>query len=309
MKNKKLLLSTFLGLLTASGLLAQTSDRAAVSVATAPTMDVDEAVESNSIRDAVVNAIYSALNTHSDKLGESFADDSTEIITEMWIGEIAGTALGIRQQLITEDGTVDYSKLPGLISQAIGPNLILLPQKVSVVAQEQVKALQDIILEEMEAADINMSKKDQEELASVMATEIINGAIYAFAMSFKGPSMATVAMHEGYKGMKIMVIELTKLKKQYAKMSLDQKSIITKLKSQVKETKPEFRLTKQRLEKELAMAQEHKKYVDTIHTALAIKLGVINGADWVANSKWTWLLRFTAKNSAKLGYKTVRLFV
>ncbi|OGB97630.1 hypothetical protein A3F06_03815 [candidate division TM6 bacterium RIFCSPHIGHO2_12_FULL_36_22] len=308
MKNKKLFLSTLLGLLTISGLFAQTADRGNAAVMTS-TEVVAESAEDNSARQAIVNVVYATLNAHSDSLGQTFADDSTEIITEMWIGQLAGTALGIQQQLISDDGTIDYTKLPEMISQFIGSNLILLPQKISEVAQAQVQALQEIILEEMDSAEIDMPKQAQQDLASIMATEIINSTIYAYILSFKGPSMATIALHEGYKGMKVMVTELTKLKNQYAKMSLDQKSIIAKLKRQIKDTKPEFCLTKKKLEKELIIAQEHKKYVNNIHTALAIKLGVINSADWVANSKWTWLLRFTAKNSAKLGYKTIKLFV
>ena len=141
MKNKKLFLSTLLGLLTISGLFAQTADRGNAAVMTS-TEVVAESAEDNSARQAIVNVVYATLNAHSDSLGQTFADDSTEIITEMWIGQLAGTALGIQQQLISDDGTIDYTKLPEMISQFIGSNLILLPQKISEVAQAQVQALQ-----------------------------------------------------------------------------------------------------------------------------------------------------------------------
>ncbi len=260
------------------------------------------------IQETIKDIVYKTLKQHSDALGSTFADNEANIIKELWVGHVAGTALNVQQSLLGEDDSSMYRSIPKAITSYIGTSLSNLPTKLSASMDEQIKVLQTIILQEMEVAKVKLETEEREKLAHTMAIEIINGVVYALITNLGSSHVYTVSASEGYDAMQFMAAELAKLKNQFSELSNEQKVIITELTRKLKEIGPESSPNKQKLEEELKSAQDQKKYLDTVYTALSIKLAIISTADWIASSKLAWPLRFVGKTYANLGYKTMKLF-
>ncbi|MBT4856336.1 hypothetical protein HOM50_00650 [bacterium] len=301
MKNKKILWSLLLALCTVSGLFANTPGSTAVAIeATISNTNDTASEESQSISDFIQLAVTNTLNAHSEEIScEDFAFQESEIIAEMWIGHLLSAGLGVKK-IIDDNGAQS-------IAVYMGANLTMLPQKISESAQEQNKVLQDIIIESLDAAEVLLTTEKKEELAALMATEIITETLYRYSKSLQGPSVIDIAMHEGYKGMQNLIKEINKLNNQFTLISLVQAQNIKNIKVKLRSVNAEYPLSVKKLEDALEATQEYKDYIDSIRTILSIKVNLLSGIDWAANSRWTWAFRFAAKNSAKLAYRGYKL--
>ena len=301
MKNKKILGSLLLVLSTVSGLFANMPGSTAVALeVTANNANTVEYEESKSISDFIQDAVTNTLDAHNDEICcEDFVFQEAEIIAEMWIGHLLSAGLGVKK-VIDDNGAKS-------IALYMGANLTILPQKIAESAQEQNKVLQDIIIESFDAAELFLTKERQDELAALMATEIITETLYRYSKSLKGPSVVDIAMHEGYKGMQNLIKELRKLNNKFDLMSLVQAQNIKTIQKKLKSVDAEYPLSAKKIQNTLESTQEYKDYIDSIRTVLSIKINLLNGIDWAANSRWTWALRYAAKNSAKLAYKSYKL--
>lgn len=296
---KRILCMILPALLIAAPMYSTTSESSA-TVATVETQTITDQTskETNlvkNIREVIGLAVVDSFQAHLAELGLESADPvlvdlECYTVNQLWISHLGGVAFTVKTHI--EESGLKF------LQDYIGPDHTDLFPKLSKTISDLHFYLKCLILESIDSLDCKLEEDKKDEIASIMANEIVAFSLYRFQQTLEGPSTLQLAAHHGLKALQKQIVETEKLRKQLGILSKSQNQTLANLKRAYKATKDVQE--KEALLKKINQFNAYSIYINTYYRTVTAQIYTYNTLYWMATSRWTKPVRYLMKKSAQL---------